>query len=243
MPRHLPLAGLLTAAAGATHLAAAVPHFSSNPLYGTLFVGAGWIQLLLAALLWASPRAGLAWIAIGVNAAAIAAWGVSRTIGLPLAHPEPVLLADALTVALEVAASGVLLARLRGAAFGWRAEHPSVLPLVAVLALATGASTIAIAGLGSGGHEHGVDSRDAGEHHAASEGGPEETTSSASQQPPEGVHKHPDGTTHIHEVGKPHVHPDRTVHVHPPDGNRPQSAGGHGENDGDDHTHEHEDEH
>lgn len=34
------------ARAGGTHLAAAVPHFSSNALYGMLFVGAGWLPLL-----------------------------------------------------------------------------------------------------------------------------------------------------------------------------------------------------
>lgn len=253
MPRHLPLAALLTAAAGATHLAAAVPHFSTNPLYGTLFVGAGWTQLILAALLLASARAGLARAAVVVNAMAIAAWGLSRTVGLPLAHTEPVLLADALTVALEVAASGVLVARLRGAAFGWRDGQPSVLPLIAVLALATGASTVAIAGLGSGGHEHGADSGDAGGGHAASEPAPEGAASEAgpegaasasgNERPAEDTHEHPDGTVHIHQAGKPHVHPDRTVHVHPEDESPDEEAAdGHGHAEGG-HAHEHEGSH
>lgn len=248
MPRHLPLAALLTAGAGATHLAAAVPHFASNPLYGALFVGAGWTQLLLAAFLLASARTGTAWAAIAVNAAAVVSWALSRTVGLPLAHPEPILLADALTVALEVAAVGVLVARVRGAAFALRAGQVAALPLVAVLALATGASALAIAGLGSGGH-HGGDSSDAGDHHAASEAGPEGTSSApGTEQVADNAHEHPDGSIHVHEAGKPHVHPDRTVHVHPADGaERPDERGVRGADDhaagdgGDGHDHEHED--
>lgn len=206
MPRHLPLAALLTAGAGATHLAAAVPHFSTNPLYGTLFVGAGWVQVLLAAVLLASGRAGVVGAAIAVNTAAVISWALSRTVGLPLAHSEPVLLADAVAVALEVAAVGVLVARLRGATFGFRAGKVTALSLVAVLALATVGSTVAIADLASGSH-HGE---------ASEEGGSTE----------EGGHAHADGTVHVHEVGKPHVHADRTVHVHLTGQGRPHDPAG-----------------
>lgn len=250
MPRHLPLAALLIAGAGATHLAAAVPHFSNNPLYGTLFVGAGWVQVLLAAMLLTRARVGVAWAAIGVNAAAVVSWGVSRTVGLPLAHVEPVLLADAVTVALEVAAIGVLVARLRGATFAFRGGQVTALSLVAVLALAAGGSTVAIAGLGTGDDHHGEasdeggDAEEDGHAHAGEESGESEADEPQGQA--DAAHRHPDGTVHVHEAGKPHVHPDRTVHVHsgersePGDPARSQDAGTE-QDDG--HDHEGEDAH
>lgn len=250
MPRHLPLAALLIAGAGATHLAAAVPHFSSNPLYGTLFVGAGWVQVLLAAVLLTRARVGVVWAAVGVNVAAVASWAVSRTVGLPLAHAEPVLLADAVTVALEVAAIGVLVARLRGATFAFRGGQVTALSLVAVLALAAGGSTVAIAGLGTGDDHHGEASgegggaEEGGHAHAGEESGESEADGARGQAG--AAHEHPDGTVHVHEAGKPHVHPDRTVHVHtgerssPGDPTGSQDAGSEQE---DGHDHEGEDAH
>lgn len=246
MPRHLPLAALLIAGAGATHLAAAVPHFSSNPLYGTLFVGAGWVQVLLAAVLLTRARVGVAWAAIGVNVAAVVSWGVSRTVGLPLAHVEPVLLADAVTVALEVAAIGVLVARLRGATFAFRGGQVTALSLVAVLALAAGGSTVAIAGLGTGDDHHGEASDEGGD---AEEGGHAhagESDGDGSQGQADAAHEHPDGTVHVHEAGKPHVHPDRTVHVHSGERSGPDEPAGSqdaGSEQDDGHDHEGEDAH
>lgn len=245
MPRHLPLAALLTAGAGATHLAAAVPHFSSNPTYGVLFVVAGWTQILLAAVLLTSARTGVAWAAVAVNTAAVVSWAVSRTVGLPLAHPEPVLLADALTVALEFAAVGVLVARLRGASFGLRAGQISAVSLVAVLALAAGGSTVAIADLSSNGHAHGSEpdgqahgagSHDAGGHEGSAEDPQHASSEDDGTKAAEPAHEHPDGTVHVHEAGKPHVHPDQTVHVHAIGSTTPSGDGGH-EDDG--HSHDH----
>lgn len=234
LPRHLPLAALLTVGAGATHLAAAVPHFSGNAVYGALFVGVGWIQVLLAALLLASARRRLAWAAVGVNIAAVGAWAISRTVGLPLTHAEPVLLADTLTVVLEMAAVGVLVARLRGADFGVRAGYVSAGSLVAVLALAVGASATAIADLGTEGHDHGgqADSTD-------------QPPNDDVGQVADSAHRHGDGTVHLHEAGKPHVHPDETVHLHQAsaegsaDDGAPQQDDGHDHEhaDGDDDTH------
>lgn len=250
MPRHLPLAALLIAGAGATHLAAAVPHFSSNPLYGTLFVGAGWVQVLLAAVLVTRARVGVAWAAIGVNAAAVASWAVSRTVGLPLAHVEPVLLADAVTVALEVAAIGVLVARLRGATFGFRGGQVTALSLVAVLALAAGGSTVAIAGLGTSDDHHGGASDEGGGTeeggHAHDSEGSGESDGDGGQGQADAGHEHPDGTVHVHEAGKPHVHPDRTVHVHSGERSGPGEPAGSqdaGSEHDDGHDHEGEDAH
>lgn len=250
MPRHLPLAALLTAGAGATHLAAAVPHFASTPLYGTLFVAAGWIQVLLAAVLLTRGRVELAWAAVVVNATAVVAWAVSRTVGLPLAHPEPVLLADAVTVALEVAAIGVLIARLRGATFGFRGGQATALSVVAVLALATGGSTLAIAGLGTGDAHHGEASEQGestegdGHAHAGDDSGDSEGP--GGQEQPAAVHEHPDGTMHVHEAGTPHVHPDRTVHVHTAERSAPDKPAGAqdtGSEQDDGHNHDSQDAH
>lgn len=238
MPRHLPLAALLTAGAGATHLAAAVPHFSDNAVYGALFVGAGWLQLLLAALLLASAQAGVAWTAVGVNAAALVAWAISRTTGLPFAHVEPVLLGDALTVVLEVAAIGVLVARLRGATFGVRAGYVSAGSLLAVLALAVGGSTVAIADLGTEGHGHGGDSEDEGDH-GGSDHGAEASPGGEVEEVADSAHEHDDGTVHLHKSGQPHVHEDDTVHLHGTTGTGP--AGGRAPEQDDGHDHEHDD--
>lgn len=233
LPRHLPLAALLTVGAGATHLAAAVPHFSGNAVYGTLFVGVGWAQVLLAAVLLVSARRGLAWAAVAVNVAAVGAWAISRTVGLPLAHAEPVLLADTLTVVLETAAVGVLVARLRGATFGVRAGYVSAGSLVAVLAVVVGASAIAIADLGTEGHDHGGQAE-------STAGTPDDDVGRVA----ESAHRHDDGTVHLHEAGQPHVHPDETVHLHHASAEKSADEGAR-QDDGHDHdpADEHEDPH
>lgn len=230
MPRHLPVAALLTAGAGAAHLAAAVPHLADIPLYGLLFVAGGWTQIILAGLLLLSARRAAAWTAIAVNVGAVMAWAVSRTVGLPLAHPEPVLLADALTVGLEVTAAGVLLARLRGLTSGFHAGQVTAVPLLAALVVATGASTVAIADLASDDHHGGEAEQDEG--HQDGHG-----------DEPGAVHQHSDDSVHVHQDGRPHVHPDDTVHVHPV-GDTGSGVGQNRDGGGDGHEHDHgDDEH
>lgn len=234
--RRLPLVALLTAAAGATHIAAAVPHFVDDPLFGVSFVAAGWIQLAVAAVLlvrpdrWAVTAAGL------VNVAALIAWVFSRTAGLPLGHPgpEPVALADTITVLLELTAVAVVAMRWRGsrAMLGRSTATMGALGLAAVLA--TGGSAAAIAALGSGhGHDDGAPAaagRDDGDGHAHDTG--------ADVSGP--VHEHADSTWHVHERGDAHEHPDGTVHVHAaggqpgPTGPTPPPTQ---RDDGHDHTH------
>lgn len=158
-------------------------------------------------------------------------------------------MADAITVVLEVAAIGILVARLRGATFAFRNGQVTALSLVAVLALATGGMTVAIAGLGTGGHH--AQASDEGQ--AIEEGGPadssegsEESSGDKVQGSADAAHEHSDGTVHVHEVGKPHVHPDRTVHVHSAEGTDPDdpAAGSQDAASPDDgHAHEGEDPH
>lgn len=235
MPRHLPLAALLMAGAGGTHLAAAVPHFSDNALYGLLFVGAGWLQVLLAAALLVSGRAGVARTAMVVNVLAVAAWGVSRTVGLPLVPPEPVGVADAVMVMLELGAIGVLASRAWGASFGLRGAQISAVSLAAVLALTVGGSTVAIAGLASEGH-HAEASQPSGSHGETEQPRTDETSHGGGLQSDnagtatDAVHVHPDGSVHVHEAGTAHGHPDGTVHILQDGQPRAQvGAGGHGD--------------
>lgn len=237
MPRRLPLAALLTAGAGVTHLAAAVPHFAGEPAYGVLFATAGWAQVLLAGLLVTSARGRVVWTAMAAHTAAVIVWAISRSVGLPLTHPEPILLADALTVALEVAAVGLLVARLRGVETGLHEEQASALSLAAVLTVVMGGSTIAIADLALEGHAHGTDADESpvgnGHDEMATEPSSEGHMTSAMDR----VHVHPDGTVHVHESGEPHVHSDGTLHVHVAQ-DTDHSDEGNGQDDGHDHDHE-----
>lgn len=221
--RRLPLVAVLIAGAGAVHLATAVPHFAPDPLYGGLFVAAGWSQLLAAAVLLVRSTTAAASAVTAVNLGALAAWVLSRTTGLPLGHPgvEPVAVADAITVAFELVALGVLAARWAG---WWRLLGRStatlgVLGLVAVLA--AGGSATAIASLGTDGHGHTSGTGQGAEagHRAT---GSTDTRTGESAGP---AHRHPDGTWHLHAAGNPHKYPDETVHVHrPADGERPSAT-------------------
>lgn len=232
MARRLPLVAFLTAGAGAIHLAAAVPHFDSSSLYGGLFVAAGWVQLLLAALLLVRPHAAVRWAAVGANLGAITAWAVSRTVGLPLAHPEPVLLSDLLTVGLEGAAASLVLLRARGLRLGLGSRSGSAVMVGVAAIVVTGASAGAISDLAAREHRHG-----SGGGHGSGAETREPTTSGA-----EAAHRHPDGSVHVHGWGRPHVHPDRTVHVHTATARPAPGAteeGGHADGHRDGHQHDH----
>lgn len=155
--RRLPIAALLTAAAGGIHLAAAVPHFTDDRLLGASFVAVGWLQLAVAAgLLLGVSRSTVA-AATAVNLVAAAAWALSRTTGLPLGHagPEAVGIADLVTVAFEVAAMGLLVARWRGSAALLGSRTTAVVTLAATGILVGIGSGAAIATLATG-HHHAV---------------------------------------------------------------------------------------
>ncbi|MBW3561702.1 MAG: hypothetical protein KY437_04315 [Actinobacteria bacterium] len=148
-------AAVFTAGAGVVHLAAAVPHFADSVLLGSGFVAVGWAQLAAAALLLRRRQdRTVRWSVVALNAVAVAAWALSRTVGLPVGHPGPeaVGLADALTVALEVLAVGL---------FVWRSRlAPEKLPrwrravvLASTWTLVVGGSTLAIADVGTHGHQ------------------------------------------------------------------------------------------
>ena len=106
------------AGAGVVHLVHAPDHLAEWPPLGAGFVLAGLVQLLVALVLLARESRGWLLAAVASSAVLVSAWGVSRTVGLPLAPggAEPVGRADALCVLLELGvAAGATLLLLRPA--------------------------------------------------------------------------------------------------------------------------------
>jgi hypothetical protein len=97
----------LSAAAGAIHFAVVFEHFTDDTLYGVFFLVLSWAQLIWpAVLLWSPSRLWL-WLGMAGNAAVLAVYIASRTVGLPfgpdLHHPEPVGALDVMSCVLEFA--------------------------------------------------------------------------------------------------------------------------------------------
>src|SRR5262245_21254451 len=97
----------LSAAAAAIHFAVAFEHFKEYLLYGVFFLVLAWAQLIWpAVLLWRPSRPWL-WLGIAGNAAVLAVYAASRTVGLPfgpdLHLPEPVGALDVVSCVLEFA--------------------------------------------------------------------------------------------------------------------------------------------
>lgn len=228
----------LTAGAGAVHFAAAVPHFSESPMMGMGFAAVGWLQLLGAAILLYRPDRLSAAAVASLNAGAIAAWGVSRTVGLPVVGagaPEPVAWPDVVAVLLEISAMVALAAASR------RGRDPSsaVLPAtatVSALAVAVVGSVASMAALGSGGHGHGPSSAQ-----QASEGRGEVDGTEGATPTDVGElgHEHPDGSLHLHLAAPVHRHDDGTVHLHAggESGSSSTDGSGHDHSDPDGHSH------
>ena len=102
----LPALAMLSAAAGAIHLSVMTAHMLGSPVLGMLFAAAAWSQLGLAALLLRSPSRAVLLVGLAVNAAIVAGWLWSRTLGLPFGlatGPEAVGSVDLLATLYEVA--------------------------------------------------------------------------------------------------------------------------------------------
>src|SRR5947207_15838205 len=82
------LLATLSAGAGAIHLAMVPSHWGESVAEGVGFAVSGWLQLGFAALVLTRPSRVLLWLGAALNAAAIAAWIVSRTAGLPFGAPS-----------------------------------------------------------------------------------------------------------------------------------------------------------
>src|SRR4051812_30712457 len=73
----------VSAGAGAIHLAMVPPHWGESVAEGVGFAVSGWLQLAFAAVVLVRPTRNLLRLGIVLNLAAIGAWVVSRTAGLP----------------------------------------------------------------------------------------------------------------------------------------------------------------
>jgi hypothetical protein len=97
----------LSAAAAAIHFAVVFEHFTDDTLYGVFFLVLSWAQLIWpAVLLWRPSRLWL-WLGMAGNAAVLAVYIASRTVGLPfgpdLHHPESLGALDVMSCILEFA--------------------------------------------------------------------------------------------------------------------------------------------
>jgi hypothetical protein len=150
---------LLSASAGAIHLAVAPQHLRESPALGELFVVLGAAQLAWAVLAAVRPRRPLLWAAAGANALVAVLWAVSRTAGLPPLVParEAVGVLDVLATACEVTLAAFLCSLLLGRDRPARDPAPA---LDAGLAIGAGAVPLTVLALSLGltgdGHGHGA---------------------------------------------------------------------------------------
>jgi hypothetical protein len=179
------LAALLVGA-GAVHLAMAPPHFGESTVEGVGFLVAAWLQVGLGVAVVLRPSRGVITAVIALSTAAIAAWAVSRTAGLPFGehsgHAESVTIVDGMTVAMEAAAIVIAVALLSRATLRFRSTGLALAAIIGVFALTSaviatpGARNHAEAAHGdhgqeaalsedvatdAGGHDHGAPSSDA----------------------------------------------------------------------------------
>lgn len=155
----LPVA-TLSLGAGLIHMAVIPDHFGEDALSGLFFVVAAAFQLAWA-LAWARrPQRGVAVAGLGVNAAIVAIWLLSRTVGLPLGAepgvPEPLAAPDFLATIFELgivcATLGCIVSPLRRAL--QRASFPVAsadLALVMALVVISMVTSYAMAEISTGG--------------------------------------------------------------------------------------------
>jgi hypothetical protein len=175
MPGRLSLAQLpiLSAGAGAIHLAVAGDHFEYYWLHGAFFVVVGLAQLVWAGLVGAVPARLLFRAAVAGNGAVIVTWVVSRVVGVPFGPnswtPESVALEDALATSFEIA----LVLWCWRLAFGAGPRLPELAspaqfaPVAGLLVLFT-AGGIVGASIGGHGHDVGGEVAATADHHSGS---------------------------------------------------------------------------
>ncbi len=105
---------LSSAAAATIHFAVVWPHWSESVAFSVLFAVTGVFQLAWASLVLAAPSRPVLWTGAVVSLGVALAWGMSRTVGLPIGPepwtPEGVGLADVAATVFELAiAAGSLL--------------------------------------------------------------------------------------------------------------------------------------
>ena len=136
---HSPLAGVvatLSLAAAVIHFAAAPSHVEELGLLGLGFVVAGAFQSAWALAWLIEPSRGVLTLGVAGNLAILAAWGWSRTVGLPGLPVEVVAAPDAAASLFEAAIVGLLLTRSRFRPVG-SAAMIAIVPAVGIVFLVT----------------------------------------------------------------------------------------------------------
>lgn len=110
------IAAALSVAAAGIHFAVIQSHLEEDISQGVFFFGVGVFQAIWAQAYLMRDSRRLAQLAALVNAAVVATWVVSRTVGLPIGAtpwvPETVGFADLLATSFEIGLIGLLLPRL-----------------------------------------------------------------------------------------------------------------------------------
>lgn len=163
-----PVLALMSLSAAAIHFAVTGSHAQEHVAFGLFFLAVGWAQALWAGAIAIAPRRWVFVAGIAGNAAIVALWAASRTVGVPLGPepwtPEAVGTADLVSTVLEIGIVGGCLARLAFAAPPEPARHvggaPAALALVAVLVGSAAMTT-------AGGDGHGTEAAGPGHAHGA----------------------------------------------------------------------------
>jgi hypothetical protein len=158
------LLAALLAGAGTIHLAMIAPHAQDYVAEGVIFALAGWAQVTLAFFVFTHPSRRVLTTTVAVSLLFIAAWALSRTVGLPYgAHAGE---AEAVT-SVDLAAAGFQALTVVGAVVAMVAPRLGAgigrsglvvgagLPLLAVMALTTATLTSS-----DGVHTHGDSDHD-----------------------------------------------------------------------------------
>lgn len=145
----------LSLGAGAIHATVTGDHFHESAILGMAFVAVTVFQLGWAVVVIARPAHRVLLAGAAVNTAAIAAWAVSRTVGLPVGStpwtPEPVGAIDLVCVGLEAAFVVVALIAASGASLRTGIPRSVTGALGAAVALlVTGGTTFAVAAAPAG---------------------------------------------------------------------------------------------
>lgn len=155
-------AALLSVGAAAIHATVAAPHFREWAPLGVLFVLAALAQAAWGALVLTAPSRRVLAAGTGLNLAILAAWVLSRTVGLPLGPdawiPEPVAAPDAVASMFEAGIVAISVAVLRRGAPSRAPALGTTAGFAAVAAAVVFAITgTALAQDGGAGHDHGPD--------------------------------------------------------------------------------------
>ena len=147
-------AALCTAGAAAIHFAVTDQHFEEWWGFGLFFLASAWVQLLWATVVVRGRSTQLVAIGLAGNAAVVAIWIMSRTVGLPFG-PEPgeaeaLGWADAISTGFEITAVlGCIVVLARPV---W--EHRFRASPLLVAAATSALTVVALLQATSGGHHH-----------------------------------------------------------------------------------------